>query len=76
MKRIQSLKQVFKGLGISSKNLVTMTPGKLRDLSPCDEEVNDAMCARILKAHGLAEENCSDDKTSFTSLDSCSEADT
>ena len=72
MKRIQSLKQVFKGLGLSSKNVVAQSGLKHLDKNAQDDEVDDAICAQILKEHGLAEE-CSDDRTSFTSLDSVSD---
>ena len=75
MKRVNSLKQVFKGLGLSSKNLV----GNKKSIETTSEknsceEVDDELCAKILEAHGLAED-CSSNGTSMTSLDTLSNAD-
>ena len=51
---------MFKGLGLNTNNLVIGTKFKYDDnstekkLTPC-EEVDDELCAEILKHHGLAE---------------------
>ena len=54
------MKKVFKSLGISGRklyvdtNLKNETIEELTGLTPC-EEVDDDVCAKILKHHGLAE---------------------
>ena len=73
-KRIQSLKQVFKGLGLSNAKLVVETNLKnyndeddSKKLTPC-QEVDDEICAKILKHHGLAGYNCGESNNSLETL--------
>ena len=77
-KRIQSLKKVFKGLGLSGRNLFVDTNLKPTDiqkavgLTPCEEEIDDEICAKILKHHGLAQQEEVD--STLNSLATLSEA--
>ena len=73
-KRIQSLKKVFKGLGLSGRNLVVdtnlqdYTSFRKTDLTPC-LEVDDETCAKILQHHGLGEiEDVQSSMNSFATL--------
>ena len=70
------MKKVFKGLGLSGRNLFVDTNLKPTDiqqavgLTPCEEEIDDEICEKILKHHGLAKE----DEADSDSLATLSEA--
>ena len=55
------MKKIFKGLGLSGRNLFVDTnlkPTHIQKpygLTPCEEEIDDEICAKILKHHGLAQ---------------------